>query len=66
MSSTVCLSALINLTKYDVCIPSEHKLIETSIDFLHSLEIGYSCIAKSDQLPPDYKAYHGKRGIAKL
>ena len=63
MSSTMCLSELINLTLCDICIISEHKLKESSLGFMHSLENDYCCIAKSAHLPPEYKAYHGKGGI---
>lgn len=66
MSSTVCLSQLLNTYKVDVCMLSEHKLKEKSLFFLNSIEKGYKCIGKADSLPHGYNAYHGKGGVAIL
>ena len=66
MSSTVCLSELINLFKCDICIVSEHKLKERSLRYLSTIERGYNCICKADDIPDNYSAYHGKGGIAIL
>ena len=66
MSSTLCLSNLMIRSNCDVCIVSEHKLKDASLDYLNTIERGYKSVAKAEILPPDYKAYHGKGGIAIL
>lgn len=58
MSSTMCLSLLLSQTKCDISIISEHKLKESSLNYLSSIELGYTCISKADGLSENYKAHH--------
>ena len=66
MSSTLCLSNLLKETNCDICIISEHKLKEKSLQYLSTIEQGYNSIGKADFLPNSYNAHHGKGGIAIL
>lgn len=52
MSSTLCLSNLMISSNCDVCIVSEHKLKDASLDYLNTIERGYKSVAKSEMLPP--------------
>ncbi|CAC5420984.1 unnamed protein product [Mytilus coruscus] len=66
MSSTVCLSSLLKNTDCDVSVISEHKLKKSSLHYLSTIEQGYTCIGKAEDLPNSYHAYHGKGGVAIL
>ncbi|CAC5396961.1 unnamed protein product [Mytilus coruscus] len=66
MSSTICLSKLLKDSDCDICVISEHKLKERSLDYLSTIKKRYNCISKADALPRGYNAYHGKGGIAIL
>ena len=66
MSSTVCLSSLLKNTDCDICVVSEHKLKKSSLHYLSTIEQGYTCIGKAEDLPNKYHAYHGKGGVAIL
>ena len=66
MSSTMCLSFLLNKTNCDICVISEHKLKDRSLSYLSTIEKNYSCYGKADKLDDNYSAYHGKGGVAIL
>lgn len=66
MSSTICLSDLLKYNQCDVCVISEHKFKAESLQFLCSIEKDFQCISKADELPSQYRAYHGKEGVAIL
>lgn len=50
MSSNVCLTNLLRLTKCDVAVISEHKLPENCSKFLNSIDKGYISTATFEKI----------------
>ena len=56
MSSTLCLTKLLESSNCDICVVGEHKLMPSSLSFFDYVDTSYSSVAKTDELSNDYKA----------
>ena len=66
ISSTTCLSTLLEKEKCDILVITEHKLKESTHNYLDSIHNEYACFVKLDDenIMHGNSAFTGKGGVA--